>query len=109
MDADRTTIVPTRIPRKTNWKRFEELLSDSKSSFDVANIGESAELVRAADKLTAAILAAYEACCPEQRREVRRLQNKEKVERAEFKRALTAYSKEVRRLKRKPFVRFTEE
>jgi intergrase/recombinase len=45
----------------------------------------------------------------EQRREVRRLQNKKKVKRAEFKRALTAYSIEIRRLKRKSFVRFTEE
>jgi hypothetical protein len=32
-----------------------------------------------------------------------------KVNRAEFKRALTAYSKEIRRLKRKSFARFSEE
>jgi hypothetical protein len=86
-----------------------------------------AELNRAADKLTAAILAAYEACCPVvhrkikiyvpwwskrlqgQRREVRRLQNKKKVNRVEFKLALTTYSKEIRRLKRKTLVRFSEE
>jgi hypothetical protein len=86
MDADRTTQVSTRFPRKTNWKRFEELQNDFKSSFEVASIGDSAELDRAADKLTAAILAPYEACCPvvhrkvkrEQRSEVRRLQNKKK-------------------------------
>jgi hypothetical protein len=102
-------------------------LSDSKNSFEVANIGDSAELDRPADKLTTPLLAAYEACCSvvhrkvkrdvpwwgkglqEQRREVRRLQNKKKDNRAEFKRALTAYSKEIRRLKRKSFVRFSEE
>jgi hypothetical protein len=79
-----------------------------------------------ADKLTAAKLAAYETFCPmvhrkvkrdllywskglqEQRREVKRLQNKKKVNRAEFKRSLTAYSKEIRRLKRKSFARFSE-
>jgi Endonuclease-reverse transcriptase len=72
MDSDRTTQVPTRIPRKTNWKRFEELLKDSKSSFEVANIGDSAELDRAAEKLTAAILTAYEACCPVVHRKVKR-------------------------------------
>jgi hypothetical protein len=72
MDADRTTKVLTRIPRKTNWKRSEELLSDSKSSIEVANIGDSAELNRAADKLTAAILAAYEACYPVVPRKVKR-------------------------------------
>jgi hypothetical protein len=70
MDADRTTQVPTCIPRKTNWKRFEQLLKDSKSSFEVANIGDSAELDRAADKLTAAILTDYEACCPVVHRKV---------------------------------------
>jgi hypothetical protein len=37
-------------------------LTDYKNSFEVANIGDSAELDRAADKLTANILAAYEAC-----------------------------------------------
>jgi hypothetical protein len=72
MDADRTTQVPTCIPRKTNGKRFEELLSHSKSSFEVANIGDSAELDRAADKLTAAILAAYEACCSMVHRKVKK-------------------------------------
>jgi hypothetical protein len=72
MDADRTTQVPTRIPKKTNWKRFEELLKDSKSSFEVANVSDSAELDKAEDKLTAAILAAYEACCPVVHRKVKR-------------------------------------
>jgi hypothetical protein len=48
VNADRITQVPTRIPRKTNWKRFEELLPDSKTSFEVANIGDFAELDRSA-------------------------------------------------------------
>jgi hypothetical protein len=43
MDADRTTQVPTRIPRKTNWMRFVELLKHSKSSSEVAYIGDSAD------------------------------------------------------------------
>jgi hypothetical protein len=67
-------------------KRFEELLSDSKSSFDVGNIGDSAGLDRAADKLTTAIFAAGKKRLAlvgkglqEQTREVRRLQNKKKV------------------------------
>jgi hypothetical protein len=60
MDSDRTTQVPTRIPRKTNC--FEELLSDSKRSYEVANIGDFAELDR----------AAYEACCPVVHRKVKR-------------------------------------
>jgi hypothetical protein len=45
----------------------------------------------------------------EQRREVRILQNKKKVNRGEFKLAQTAYNKKIRRLKRKSFVRFSEE
>jgi hypothetical protein len=44
-----------------------------------------------------------------QRAEVRRLQNKKKINREEFQRALTANSKEIRRLKRKYFVRFSED
>jgi hypothetical protein len=44
-----------------------------------------------------------------QKKEVRRLQNKKKDNRVKFKRALTAYSKEIQRLKRKSFVRFSEE
>jgi hypothetical protein len=64
MDADRTTQVPTHIPKKTNWKSFEELLTDSKGSFEVANIDDYAEPDRAVDKLTTAILTAHEACCP---------------------------------------------
>jgi hypothetical protein len=77
---------------------LEERLTDYKSSFEVTNIGNSAELHRAADKLM-----------QEQRRQVRRLQNKKKVNRAEIKRALTAHSKEMWRLKMKSFVRFSEE
>jgi hypothetical protein len=37
------------------------------------------------------------------------MQNKKKANRAEFKCALTTNSKEIQRLKRKSFVRFTEE
>jgi hypothetical protein len=118
---------PPKSPRASQGRQTGNALKDSKSSFEVTNIGDSAELDRAADKLTAAILTAYEACCPvvhrkvkrdvswwgkglqEQKKEARRLQNKKKVNRVEFKRAITAYSKEIRRLKRKFFVRFTDE
>jgi hypothetical protein len=90
MDADKTTHAH---PKEDKLERFEELLSDSKCSFEVANIGDSAVLDRSADNLIAAILGAYEACCSmvhrkvkrdvpwcgkglqEQRREVRRLKN----------------------------------
>jgi hypothetical protein len=42
-------------------------------------------------------------------RRERRLQNKKKDNKVQFKRGLTAYSKEIQRLKRKYFVRFSKE
>jgi hypothetical protein len=102
MDADRTTQVPTHIPRKTNWKRFQELLTDFKSSFEVANIGDSAELDRAVDETCYPVVHRkvkrdvpwWGKGLQEQRKEVRRLQNKIKVNRASEK-AFVRFSEEI--------------
>lgn len=126
IEAEKTVKATVRILKRTDWNLYEEHLLTSKKDFETESINDSDELDKAADKLNAAILKAYETSCPlthlkakrdvpwwgkeleVMRKEVRKLENK-KGDRCKFKEALTEYNKAIRRLKRKSFRKFSEE
>jgi ribonuclease HI len=126
LEAERTARVATRIPRRTDWNLYKERLAASQEDFVIERMENSDDLDIAADKLNAAIHKAYEDSCPatylkanrnvpwwsrkleKMRKEARRLENVENG-REEFKAALTAYNKEIRRSKRRSWRRLSEE
>nr|XP_023017433.1 uncharacterized protein LOC111506554 [Leptinotarsa decemlineata] len=115
-------------PRETNWRGYLLSLNEALEG-EVIEIENDESLERAVKKVSKAIIAAYEANCPDKtrqqfnktvwwnkhleilRREVRRLFNKAKINQdwAEYKATLTQYDKEIRKAKRQSWRKFCEE
>jgi hypothetical protein len=71
VNAERTTKVPTRIPRKTDWRQYTRLIKDSIHDLESFSLNYSEDLDRLADKFKTTILNAYEASCPIVHRKVK--------------------------------------
>lgn len=123
--------IPTqrvRIPKLTNWSKFNATLSETSSEFNEF-MRSVTDLDEAANRFTEHVISAYEASCTPKtkkvrndvpwwndelermKKKVRRLGNHRNnpVKRQKFKMALTKYNEAIARQKRKSFKSFCNE
>nr|XP_024219513.1 uncharacterized protein LOC112211654 [Halyomorpha halys] len=127
VEIGRRNIQSIRVPRPTNWKLYEELLT-SELGIEPYPIETIESLERAATEVLNAIHSSYEESCPIMKRETKRdvpwwnktLENLKRRARKlfnrakgqgrweEYRQALTEYNKEIRKSKRRSWRKFCE-
>jgi ribonuclease HI len=128
LKTETPTLDSVRIPRLTDWNAYRQSLQLRTETFAL-NINDTIDLDEHAEKLTSAVIQAFQEGCPvrtrkakrkvpwwndkleKMRRDLRRLSNhaRDSENRQRYKQALTDYNKEIRRSKRSSWRNFCDE